>query len=391
MHRLLITLGILSLCNSNAQAADLSNSHAQAVELFLLSNFDNVGDHNQVLGIAKQLQSTSENDLSTEDINAKTTPTSQIRDAVEKALTHGKVIVVGSGEGGIDGIKDLPSNPNLIVCLTSHMFLERYEDPKLLEKVNYIVLPTHDPKAQVLGSKLIEVTGVSHNRQAAISEGVYQKWQAEVPACKSYFGVILGGDAPTPQKQIQQFSVDDAKQLADYVITTHTDDCVLVLNGPRTGKYKTPQEEDKTVHRNGLSDPITAFFGKKLEEAGINTTTFDFQYDTPENKDFVSPYNAFDLVIGTLRANNGTLLVPGESTSVISEAIDTMAPGKVMVYENSAMNEVHKAHLQSELNSGRVSVLTNYKNIESPKTDTASSTPSATQVIAQKLWETIQK
>jgi len=381
MHRLLITLGIVSLFVSNAQAVDL----------FLLSNFDNAGEHNQVLGIAKQLKASSENDLPTEDINTKTTTPSQIKDSVENALTHGKVIVVGSSEGGIDGIKDLSSNPNLIICLTSHMFLEQYEDPKLLEKVNYIALPTHDPKAKILGSKLIEVTGVSHNRHSDVTDEVYQKWQAEVPACKSYFGVILGGDAPTPQKDIKQFSMEDAKQLADYVITAHQDDCVLVLNGPRTGKYKAPMEEDKTVHRNGLSDPITKFFADKLKEAGINAKTFDFQHNTPENKAFVLPYNAFDLVVGALRANDGDLLVPGESTSVISEAIDTMAPGKVLVYENGAMNEVHNAHVQSELNAGRISVLTGYKNLEFPKTDSSSPTPGAAQVIAQKLWETIQK
>ena len=86
------------------------------------------------------------------------------------------------------------------------------------------------------------------------------------------------------------------------------------------------------------------------------------------------------------------MIVPGENTFVVSEAIDimpldsidTMPPGKVLVYHNDAMNNIHIAHIESEKEAGRVSVLENYQNII-PASETAEVKPSASKVIAQRL------
>ena len=52
-----------------------------------------------------------------------------------------KVIVIGAGEDGITGGQHLVPHPNLILCLTSHMVLERYRDPSLLEKLILLRFP----------------------------------------------------------------------------------------------------------------------------------------------------------------------------------------------------------------------------------------------------------
>ncbi len=383
MHRPLIYLGFISMFVYNAHA----------LKVYLLSNHDNAGDHNQVLGIADALEKMSKEKPTVQDLNIKTALSDEIKDGVEKDVPKEKVFVIGAGEGGIDGIKDLVAHPqNLLICLTSHMFLERYKDPAVLSKVDYIALPSHALKQnpELIGNKLIETTGVAHNRQADALDKAYAEWgPKELPSCKTYLGVILGGDAPTPPptKDINFFTKDDAIKLADYVSKNAKDTCILVLNGPRTGKYDTSKNEVLTVHRNGVSDPITEIFQKRLKDNGVKTIkVFDFQHNTPENKKWVLPYNSFDLVAGALKATEGgILLVPGDSTSMISEAIDILPPKTVLVYKNGAMNEIHEAHVNSELNAGRVSVLENYQTITAPAPDSGKSKFSAAQIIAEKL------
>src|ERR1700722_17729181 len=189
---------------------------AHALKLYLLSNHDNVGDHNQALGVKNALSQLSPDKILIEDLNTKTVSSSQIKEAIEKDLSQQQVIVVATGEGGIDGIKDLTPASHLIICLTSHMPLERYQDPSLVEKVNFIALPIHvsDKLKTQLNSKLIETTGVAHNRLPTIADQAYVEWGTkELPPAKVYLSVILGGDAPTPSKEIRLFTEEDATKL----------------------------------------------------------------------------------------------------------------------------------------------------------------------------------
>lgn len=391
MKGLLFSLGFLSLLNFNAHA----------LKVYLLSNHDNAGDHNQVLGIEAALEKIGGQKITSEDLNTKITIPLDIKDKIKKDLAKEIIIVVASGEGGIDGIKDITTHPNLIICLTSHMFLERYNDPNILAKVNYIALPVHaaEPYRKLLGAKLIETTGVAHNRQPDQADKVYKEWgTAELDYPPSFLVAVLGGDAPTPppSKDIKLFTKDDAAKLADYVAKNAKDATIIVLNGPRTGKHDKNKQEVKTVHRNGYSDPITTYFVEILQSKGIKDhkiKVFDFQHNTPENKDHVLPFNAFDLAIGALRdSTRGMILVPGESTSMISEAVDSLPPRKVLVYKDSPMNEIHEAHVNSELCAGRVSVLEDYQTLVAPSPEACTTTSkfSAASIIAQKLLDSAQ-
>jgi hypothetical protein len=76
---------------------------------------------------------------------------------------------------------------------------------------------------------------------------------------------------------------------------------------------------------------------------------------------------------------------------MISEAIDMLPLGKVIVYETHAMNEIHKAHIISELALGRISILENYQHIKAPALNSGISNssalpPPAAMTIAQKIW-----
>jgi hypothetical protein len=366
-----------------------STAPISAVKLILLSNYDNAGDHNQVMGIARAFRGLSP-DVTVEDINTKTTPASAIKDMV---TPEDKTIVIGSGEGGILGIQDLTPQENLVICLTSHMILGGYSNPDLMQKVNFLALPIHasDTLSAEWKDKLINTTGVAHNRSSEDPLNAYNLGKGTLPAsCPSYFAVYLGGDAPTPKKVTKLFTEAEAKELADYVAKNAGDSCILVLNGPRTGKHDASLQEIATAHRDGKLDHVTAAFKEKLESqvAPEKVKIYNFQFGQDLG------YNTFDLVLGVLLENEGKILVPGESTSVISEAIDVLPAGKVTIYTNSAMNEIHEKHVKSEADAGRASLLLDYQNFQDLKTgesgEAQASSKSAAQTIADRLWQAIQ-
>jgi mitochondrial fission protein ELM1 len=139
---------------------------------------------------------------------------------------------------------------------------------------------------------------------------------------------------------------------------------------------------DCPAHGNGELDSVTAHF-KEILETNLGkkrVKVFDFQFDQK------TPYNSFDLVLGAVIATKGEIFVPGDSTSMISEAIDTMAPQRVIVYENSAMNEVHHSHIASEFKAGRAAILKEDQTVTGPLS-TSESVPSAARVIAGRLWD----
>ncbi len=366
-----------------------SAASVSAEKLILLSNYDNAGDHNQVLGIARAFKGLSP-DVIIEDINTKTTSASAIKEMV---TPDDKTIVIGSGEGGILGIQDLTPRENLVICLTSHMILGGYSDPNLIQKVNFLALPVHasDTLSAEWKDKLINTTGVAHNRSSEDPLKAYELGKGTFPSsCPSYLAVYLGGDAPTPQKVTKLFTEAEAKELADYVAKNAGESCILVLNGPRTGKHDASLQEIATAHRDGQLDHVTAAFKEKLESqiAPEKVKIYNFQFGQDLG------YNTFDLVLGALLENEGKILVPGESTSVISEAIDVLPAGKVTIYNNGAMNEIHEKHVMSEANAGRASLLLGYQDFQALKTgefgEMQASSKSAAQTIAERLWEAAQ-
>ena len=355
----------------------LSTGHVHALKVYLLSNHNNAGDHNQALGVAKHLSNQTK-DIDTSQVNPET-----IKEQIAQDLKHEKVIVLGAGEGGVKGINELPCNANLVIGLISHIFLPNYEDVALLNKINFIALPKHLAKTDKdkVGLKLLEVTGVPHNRDIKAAEQTFNEWKKELPICSRYVGVMLGGDAPTPVNDINLFTKQDAEQLAKYIGEHAKGECVLVLNGPRPGKHDEQKKLIPKAHKDGKLDQITQHFVNLLTDrlGSERVKVFDFQFN---NK---PPYNSFDLVIGAINATDGYLFIPGDSTSMVSEAIDNIKAGHVIIYANNAMNEVHAAHVKSELEANRASVLQNYQDLKTNSAPTSQISESAAETIAKKL------
>lgn len=357
----------------------------QALHVYTLYDHGNGGEKGQAAGIVSALRTLSHDPFSFDEIDTKTMDSLKIQGKIIKTLEQDSTLVIGIGEGGIAGIQDLRfSHPKLTVCLASHMAFPGYEG--LEDKIDVLAIPTHaasDQLRKTWGGKLLETIGVAHNRTPGAVDQVYRDYGALIPkGCSSYFGVVLGGDVPlpAPSKHIRHFTEEEAQKLATYVATHANGACVLVLNGPRTGKYKPDGTEDTTVHREGRSDPVTTHFMTFLKDHRVNAHLFDFQHG---NK---LPYNTFELVLGALRASDGSLLVGGDSTSMVSEARDLLPSDHVIVYTNKAMDTVHQAHIISEQTAGRVAVLNDYQTLTEPTSSGAILSESTATTIAKKIW-----
>ncbi len=242
---------------------------------------------------------------------------------------------------------------------------------QLIGKINFIALPVHalgdfEKKIEGTQTHLIKTVGVPHNRNIPIIEDIYNKNKSNIPHSDSYLGIILGGDAPTPDQKMLLFTENNARELARSVAAVIGTRHLLIINGPRTGKYdpsrplEASYEEIKTAHRDGKPDFVTQAFIEELKKQGLpqaQLTVFDFQFNPTPNQDM-------NLLLGAIRATHSSILVPGESTSAISESVDVLSPKSVIVYHNSAMNPIHEAHVKSEIEAGRIKLLaTGYKDL----------------------------
>lgn len=338
------------------------NPTSYANSLIVYRDFTLKGDENQVQGIIQAYRNMDKN-LEVQEFNIN-----QAEDlkAFLKTLPQNdknKPVLLGVGEKTISQFSELLPLEDVVTAHLCHMLTNSHT--LLVGKVDFIALPVHavgNFEQEIKGTRtnLIKTTGVSHNREISIIEDIYNKNKSKIPQNDSYLGVILGGDAPKPNHEILLFTESDARKLASSVAATIGTRHILIINGPRTGKYNpTPllnnsYEEIKSAHRDGKIDFVTHSFVDELEKNGLTRkqfTLFDFQFSPVPNQDM-------NLLLGAIRATHSSVLVPGESTSAVSECIDVLEPDSVIVYQNSAMNPTHHKHIESELEASRIKLLT---------------------------------
>jgi hypothetical protein len=334
----------------------LSNPALSSQELLIYRDPGHKGDENQARGVIKAYSNV------VRDVEVKEFYIGQEKEliaAVNKPREENanKPIVIAVGEKTVASFAQLVPLKGATTIHLCHMVTT--DHPALLDKVDYLALPTHSMgdfanEIAKTTTQLIKTTGVAHNRQIEDIEKVYKEQDNQIPSRPAYLGIILAGDAANPDKTISLFTKANATELARYVASVLQDKHLLIINGPRTGKYDSVTlEEIKTAHRTGQPDVITQAFVDALKERGVQQdqfTLFDFQFGKSTGKEM-------DLVLGAIRATNSTILVPGESTSSISESVDVLPSGAVVVYPNTAMNDVHRAHVKSEFDAGRIRLL----------------------------------
>ncbi|MBS0185172.1 MAG: hypothetical protein JSS34_02295 [Proteobacteria bacterium] len=320
-----------------------------------------------------------------------------------------EAIFISSGTYGIRAFRMLKESFHTegIFVYVSHQIIGNEEDmsavqlKSLVNVATFIVLPHHvfeisDPRAQALkdalvgsNTHLLQITGVVHNMHAEDLLKDYTNYKAEIPDAKKCMLVILGGDVEKKEGGTwTYYTPQEAEKLAQYVngqMKEHPDLFVFVTNAPRTGRFDPRTGEDAGFHqKGGPLDPVTAAFMKALSNRD-RVKLYNFEKGEP---------SFFKALLHKVNERKGVVLVPGESTSMISQVIDNTKFGSVILFTHGAMHEVHNAHVADEFKAGRVSLLEasdasyDFSGLEEgfSKDSILSS-----KVVADAIWEFIQE
>lgn len=235
--------------------------------------------------------------------------------------------------------------------------------------------------------------GVCHNVSKKELGEEYEKHKSVIPISKNYKLIVLGGDVQNPDGNWTEYNTQDADNLINTLekVEISKEDCILILNDPRTGQRLKDKLQEKahtsenTIANEG-SDHITKYFISRLKAAGYsNVNLFDFLKGHP------SLYKA---VLGVLNtATNNTVLISGEATNMISEIIDNLgdANNAIYLYEHGAMNEAHYRHIKNEYNNGRANIITEQGEILKAQNKTTSTLESAASLVAKKILQMLEK
>jgi hypothetical protein len=283
----------------------------------------------------------------------------ELKQLEEACQTENKIIFITAGVDGAKAVHRLAAQnyPQVTYIHTSHMILP--EHAALLTEVQFLALPKHATseeflkKARTQTVKLIQTVGVPHNVTKEIMKKAYEKntdafsWVSSRPKVAM---LILGGDAPTPNGEMRFYTAEDARKTAQYVgnLCKTEGRSLMVFNGPRTGQHDQSDPAHKKLdwgHTDERFDPITQIFADEITKILPPTQVRIYH--------FVPGSASYKGALWVLKnAQDAVCFLPGESTSMISEINDAL-PGKTKIIENSAMNEVHAAHVKSEIEAGR--------------------------------------
>ncbi len=370
------------------------------VNIYIISDKNFVGDRNNLLGVANQTKEYFKKHHYMVNIyEHASADLSAVKHSI--AISKNKSIILSCAYYGIDAIAYLKADQkvahNAIAVHLSHQILNspNAKHEQMVQKNGYsgadlIVLPSHvldEVSIKNLTSeytKLLQTIGVAHNTYLSDLEIAYNRDKAMLPKAKKYLGVILAGDAPDSNGEMHYYTTEDAYKLAEHVskLAIKEKYTVLVGNGPRTGKFDPNTGREANVHKDGIVDPVTQRFVEILRDKQVDFKLFDFQKGQPSRK---------ELMFGAILKNPGSkILVPGESTSMISESIDLLPKGSIIIYQNSAMNESHNKHTKAEFDNGRASCMDLNMNVAHPIV-TASVTRSAAELSAEAIYQLVQE
>jgi mitochondrial fission protein ELM1 len=344
---------------------------------YAIVNKSFAGEKNQIAGICNQLKNICDKkndptprwlriinkDFVTKefDIENRSEFETQLKEDLKKSKSgQNNYWIITSGDYGIEFIEQHKKIPQLMFCHSSHQLTPQHQ--KLINKADIIALPIHTIEAEFekeVGkstTKLVKTIGVAHNLTQEKIEESYAQNKNSIIIQGPYLGIILGGDAPTPEGKMLYYTQEEAEKLAEYVAQKAVKENfrILILNGPRTGKHDPKTGiEDKSVHRNSNIDKVTQKFMQTLTSKGLKNNKdfqlFDFQFGSQ---------SMYPTVLGAIaQSTENQIIVTGESTSMISEITSLLSPKQITIFTNEAMNKNHFAHIESEFGAGRANIL----------------------------------
>jgi hypothetical protein len=307
-------------------------------KIFTLVHAKYVGEGSQILGLARELSNLPQESIRFAEDRALTKP------EIEAITGNPNNIFISSGKYGAQAIQKLKAIcPTLVTVHVSHQVSTAYTGILLNAKTNVMALPAHvvndDIRSQCknAGVLLVETIGVSHSTDQNLLKEQHKLLASKLPE-KPFDVLIIPGDTENQEGIKVPFKIEDARELVPR-LAEHLGPKVLLISGPRTNQHKAFE---------GMVDPITNAFKEILESKGKRVVVFAYK-ETP---------GGYKAALHAMKCNQvEAVWVSGESTSMVSEIIDT-APESVNVvgYYQPIMTQVHKDHLDSERKTGRIKV-----------------------------------
>ena len=275
-------------------------------------------------------------------------------------------IIIGAGSQSVEPLLKLDGLPNVVTSWSGHQAATILMEGDAINKIDSIHLPRYAMPQQLRTqrNKVVETMhGVPNAKTAANFLTAFKQAHEnglKIPQAESYITVVLGGDAPdagyeraSPEEKknhLHHFTVEEAWNLGKKVAweAERENAVVLVTNGPRTGKY---DAEGKPKTNPGTQDdPFLQAFeqGFQLNHPGTMAEPKLVKYD------FHKGERAYDAIMGAAILKDGAVFLPGESTSMLTEAVECCNPGKVVAYKTNAMNETHERQSDILFNAGLI-------------------------------------
>lgn len=244
------------------------------------------------------------------------------------SLLSSKKIIIGSGHSGCEAFKAPLASTHRILLLWQWL-------DALKEIANDIILiiPKHaiDERFSTLierGQKIITIDGVLHGKTIEYISH-YSAPEGTIDP-RTNFIVMLAGDTEQSDGSWIKYN---REMLSTLIQQLPKEQKLLFLNGPRTGKYlENGSQVDAEAHRT-TTDYITQHVIQQNQPLWV---VEDFKYGQPSLWDAALKFCFSNTNVG--------LILPGESTSMICEALSLGI--KPIIYQHNAMTTTSIAFVQ---------------------------------------------
>ncbi|HLB33129.1 MAG: hypothetical protein A3F67_04875 [Verrucomicrobia bacterium RIFCSPHIGHO2_12_FULL_41_10] len=244
-------------------------------------------------------------------------------------------IVIGAGRSGCEAFKRVAQSKNTNVLLT-WQWLEEIKD---LPKETIVIMPECAVDGHENKNILITIDGVLHTRNLKNVQDENSKLidnQTEII-------VMLAGDTEDKESHWVLYTPEMVSSL---IRNLPSNKKILFLNGPRTGKYKGIHGMmivDKMAHRTKIDD-LTQF---------VMNNSFNEDWKIVDFK--IGKESLWGAALKFCLENPRTIMIlPGESTSMISEALGLGI--RPSIYKHPAMTEASRKYVDNLVCQGKATL-----------------------------------
>lgn len=276
-------------------------------------------------------------------------------------------IIIGAGVSGADAFSH-PSTSKKLRILLTWQWIDSFKN---LTQGTVIVVPEHavDERFRSLEKmnqvKLLTISGVLHNKTLEKLKDESIEW---IHKSTNYI-VVLAGDT---QQENGKWTLYNRNMLEDFLKDLPKDKNILILNGPRTGKHlENTETVDESAHRTSIDYITLAAIEKKVPTWQI----VDFKYGAKSNLDSAMNF--------CIKNPNVALILPGESTSMISEALSLgIMP---VIYEHPSMTDTSRKYIAELKSKGLILLYPHFERDQYIQTPLANQTTKILKAIPELL------